>query len=146
MDAAEKRAEIEARRAARKAALEQARSAQEVLDLEAFDALEVEHGDGNVAQLELDRFVEGFPTFVVVRAPSSMQYKRFTDQVRKSVEKNNMTARGQAQELLGQSCWVYPAAGEEQKKMLDQFPGLLVSLAVKAAKLVEASAADEGKG
>jgi len=140
-----RREEIEARRAARKAELASARAEQEVADLEAFDALEVEHGDGAVASLSVERYVKGQPTMIVVRAPSAAQYKRFVDQVGKAVEKNNMSARRGAQDLLAESCWVYPASPEARKAMLAEFPGLLVSIAVKASQLVEAKAVEEGK-
>lgn len=141
-----KREEIEKRRTERQKSLAEAREAQAVADLEAYDALEVEHGDGSVASLEVERHVTGHPTIVVVKAPSSPQYKRFVDMVGKAVEKNNMAARREAQNILAHSCWIYPAEDDARKAMLEEFPGLLVSIAVRAAALVEGKAAEEGKG
>lgn len=141
-----KREEIEKRRTERRAALAQDKEEQALIDLEAYDTLEVEHGDGNVASLEVERFVKGQPTIVVFRAPSGIQYKRFADQVGKAQEKNDVGARRKAQDLLAESCWVYPAEPEARKSMLEEFPGLLISIAIHAAKLVEANRAEEGKG
>ena len=137
---------VEKRRAERKAELAKEREMQEATDLEAFDALEMEHGSGSVARLDLERFAKGLPTCVALKTPDPAQYKRFVDQVGKAVEKNNQAARRDALDLFAKSCWVYPAKQEDQDKMLEQFPGLLTSMAVRAAQLVEAKAADEGKG
>jgi hypothetical protein len=137
--------EIEARRAARKAELAKAQADQFAADLEALDALEVEHGDGAVARLDLERYVKGQPTFAVLKTPSGAQYKRFCDMVSKAVEKNNQVARRAAQDTLAESCWIYPANSDQRKAMLDEFPGLLVSIAVRATQLVEGRAAEEGK-
>lgn len=46
MDASSKLEEIEKRRAERKSALAVKKEEQKVKDLEALDALEIEHGDG----------------------------------------------------------------------------------------------------
>jgi hypothetical protein len=145
-DVSAKLAEIEARRAERKGKLDEAKKVQACADLEAYDALEVEHGDENVASLEVERFVEGHPTFVVLKAPDGPQYKRFVDQVSRAVEKNNLIERRKAQDLLAESCWIYPNTPEARKAMLAAFPGLLVSIAVRATQLVEGKASAEGKG
>src|SRR5579872_4194296 len=77
--------EIEARRAARKAESSKARDAQYEKDLEAFEALEIEHGDGCVARLSVRGFVPGLPTFAVVKSPGGTSfYKRYTDMVRRA--------------------------------------------------------------
>lgn len=136
--------EIESRRAARKAAVAESRAAQYAKDLEALDSLEVEHGDGCVASLEVDKFVDGLPTMIVIRTPSQDQYKRFCQQVRRAA--GNLEARGAAQDLLAESCWVYPSTPDDRKRMLAAFPGVLTSVAVRAAKLAEFRADDEGKG
>jgi len=137
---------VEKRRAERKVELAKEREAQEATDLEAIDALEMEHGAGGVARLDLERFAKGLPTCVALRTPDPAQYKRFVDQVGKAVEKNNQGARRDAQDLFAKSCWAYPAEQEARDRMLEQFPGLLVSIAIRAAQLVEAKAAEEGKG
>jgi hypothetical protein len=145
-DAKSKIEEIEARRAARKAEIATAREEQYALDLEALDGLEVEHGDGAIARLDVERFVSGHPTFIVMKAPSGIQYKRFCDQVAQATKKQDPKGRRDAENLLGASCWVYPAEEEKRKAMLDAFPGLLLSIAIKAAQLVEAREAKEGEG
>jgi len=142
-DAASKIAEIEARRNARKAALSSDREEQFAKDLEALDALEVEHGDGVVARLDVDHFVKGHPTFVVVRAPTGIQYKRFADMVTRAGEQ--ATKRREATDMLAQSCWLYPDEAQ-RKEMLEHFPGLLPAISLRAMQLAEAKAADEGKG
>lgn len=144
-DAKKRIEEVEAKRAARKAELSGARDTQLAVDLEALDALECEHGDGKVERLNVDRFVPGHPTFIVLRAPSSALYKRFCDQVSRAAKNNDPGARRAAENALGESCWIYPAEAE-RKAMLEEFPGLLLSVAIRAAKLVEASEAEEGKG
>ena len=136
--------EIQHRRAARKAAHQVAHDEQARRDLAALDELELEHGDGAVATIKTGRFAPGLPTFAVVRAPSGAQYKRFVDQVRKAGQ--NLEARGKAQDLLGESCLVYPREKAERDAMLAEFPGLLVSASVEAARLADLRGEEEGKG
>lgn len=137
--------ERDARRAARREAAEKARAEQHEKDLDALDALEEEHGDSNLARLDIEQHVSGQPTLIVLRKPSSVVYKRFVDQVSKAVEKNNAKARRDAQDLLADSCWIYPATPEERAAMIEHFPGIKVSIAIRANQLVEAKAAEEGK-
>lgn len=135
--------EIEARRAARKAQTEQAKAEQYAKDLEAIDALEVESGE-EIATLTVNGYKAGLPVLVGVKAPSALQYKRFADQIRNA--KENLNKRAQAQDLLAESCWVYPSDKDARKAMLEAFPGVLVSIAVEVAKLAELRSAEEGKG
>jgi len=144
MDAKAKIAEIEEKRAARKVAIAAAREAQFAVDLEALDALESEHGDGRVARLDVERFVPPHPTFIVLRTPSAVQYKRFCDRVSRASKANDPKARRDAENELGETCWVYPEP-DARKAMLEEFPGLLLSVAIRAAKLVEANEVEEGK-
>jgi len=134
--------EIQARRAARKAAHEAARVAQAERDLEALDALEVEHGDGRVAQLDLPSYVDGLPTTVLVRIPSGIEYKRFRDQVRRAKSQVDV---GAAQDLLASVCVVYPDAATYER-VREAFPGTHDSAAIAAIKLADAQRRDEGKG
>lgn len=145
-DAKQRIADIEAKRAARKAGLSADREAQFAADLEALDALECEHGDGKVERLAVDRFVAPHPTFVVLKVPSSAQYKRFCDQASRAAKANDPGARRTAENMLGEACWVYPATKEQRDAMLEEFPGMLLSIAIRAAKLVEANEVEEGKG
>lgn len=136
--------QIEERRAKRKAALETQRTEQYAIDLEALDALEQEHGDNCVAALEVNGYVPGLPTFAVVRSPGGTSfYKRYSDMVRKAGK--SVQAIGAAQDMLGESCIVYPPEGAERERMYKEFPGLKISAAIRALKFVELEAADEKK-
>ena len=135
--------EIEARRAARKAAAADAKAAQYALDMEAIDALEIEHVDDFVAAMKTPGHKPGLPVVCAVKAPSEAYYKRFCQMVRKAG--NNLEARGAALDLLAESCWAYPDDAETKKALMSAFPGLLSSIGVKATELVELKAAEEGK-
>jgi hypothetical protein len=135
--------EIETRRAERKAAAQKARAEQYAKDIEAIDDLEVKSGD-DIATLNVNSYKPGLPTLVGVKAPSDVYYKRFAQMVRKAG--NNLEARAAAQDLLAESCWVYPTDADARKAMKESFPGVLVSIAVKAAELAELNAEEEGKG
>lgn len=137
--------EIEERRAKRKAGIAEAREVQFAVDLEALDELEIAHGDGAVERLDVERFVPPHPTFVVLKTPSSAQYKRFCDQVSRATKHQDPKARRDAENMLGESCWIYPAEPDARKSMLEEFPGLILSVAIRAAKLVEANEVAEGK-
>lgn len=138
--------EIEERRAARKAELAAKKAAQAATDLEALDALEVEHGDDSVAAIEVGRYVENLPTMAVIRAPSAAEYKRFSDQIAKSVQKDNAQQRREAAAMLAASIVVYPADAGARASLFDAFPGLVNSIVIEATKLVEGKAREEGKG
>ncbi len=138
--------DIEARRTARREKINEARRAQYAIDLEAFDALEEEHGDA-VKMLEVTGFVPGLPTLIVIKSPGGTSfYNRYKDQVRKS--NNNAQAIGAAQEMLGASCIVYPKPEDKdlRDRMFKEFPGALISAALAAIKLVELQTEDEKKG
>lgn len=135
--------EIENRRAERKAAAAKAREEQYAKDLEAIDAMEIESGE-ELATLKVANYKPGLPSLVGVKAPSEAYYKRFAQMIRKSGQ--NLEARAHAQDLLADSCWVYPKDDDQRKAMKEAFPGVLVSIAVKAAELAELNADEEGKG
>lgn len=141
---ADKLAEIKERRAARKEAATKERDEQYVKDMEALDALEAEHGEGSVAPLEVTGFVKGLPTLVVVKSPGGTSfYKRYSDQVRKAGK--NTQAIGAAQDLLGEASIVYPSDKEVREQMFAQFPGTVITAAIRALKFVELEAAEEKK-
>jgi len=142
MDSETKIAEIEKKRADRKAALKAARTEQLAADLEALNALEEEHGDGSIARLDVDGFKKGLATFVALRAPSADEYKRFCDMVTRA---KDTAKRLDAQNLLAESCWVYPREADKKKEMLAAYPGLLLSIGTRAQKLADAAEAAEGK-
>jgi hypothetical protein len=134
--------EIEARRAERKAATQKAREEQYAKDIEAIDALEIESGE-DLETLKVNSFKPGLPTLVGVKAPTADYYKRFAQMIRKAGQ--NLEARAHAQDLLAESCWKYPTDPETRKAMKEAFPGVLVSIAVKAAELAELNSEAEGK-
>ena len=134
--------EIEQRRAARKAGVSAARDAQYLIDLEALDALEEEHGDGKVAQLNLPNFTPGLPTMIVVRTPEPRYYKRFEDMVRKAKDAD---ATGRASDMLADCCVVYPDAAT-YVRVREAYPAVRGPIGHAAVTLAQARAADEGKG
>ncbi len=137
-------AAIQERRAARKQELAKAREQQFAKDLEALDALEAEHGDESVAALDVGAWKPGHPSIMVVKSPGGTQlYKRYTDQVRRAGK--NGEAIGKAQELLGESCIVYPSDEKERAAFFDAYPGAKVSAYVRVIKFVELAAEDEKK-
>jgi hypothetical protein len=138
--------QIEAERAARKAELATQRAEQRATDLEALNALEIEHGDGAVVALDLSRFVPGLPTCAIVKAPEVNYYKRFTQKVVSASERKASKDSQVAVEEFGRACWVYPKDDAARSAMQESFPGLLASIAVAAQRLADAKAADEGKG
>ena len=144
MDAKAKIEEIEKRRAARREASAAARDEQHATDLEAIDKLEEEHGDGVLARLNVDRFVPGQPTFIVMRTPTRAAYKRFQDQYAAATKGKGKVL--DAHENLARTCWVYPADKAAQDAMLEVLPGIGHAISVHAQQLVEAQASDEGKG
>ncbi len=133
-------ADIEARRAARKAAAAEAQAEQYCKDLEALDALEAEHGDGRVASLKMPAFLPGVPTLCVVSTPTESAFRRFRDMARRNQGKDP----GAALDLLASTCVAYPDK-ETYAKLCAAFPGTHDCVGAAAVKLAEARAADEGK-
>lgn len=138
--------EIEKRRADRQADLAKKQTEQYAVDLAARDALEQEHGDGAVTAVKVAKFKPGFPERVIVKVPTSAQYKRYVDQVGKAGGAKDPAKTRKASELLAESCWIYPREADDRKAMLEEFPGLLTTVAIAAAALAEGKAEDEGKG
>jgi hypothetical protein len=130
---------VEDKRAARKAALASARNTQRALDLVAIDELEVEHGDSNVAIIELP-FVEGLPTCAAVRTPKRPEVKRYQDRI-----KRDKSATAEAAEEIGKVAVIYPSDPDVVAKLYDSRPGLPVQLGVAALNLATGKDADEGK-
>jgi hypothetical protein len=138
--------EIEKRRAERRQSHDTARAAQELADLEAIDALEAASGEP-LHTMTANGFKAGVAVKAAFRAPSAIEYKRYCDMVGRAQQKGDAGARFKAQELLGEVCWVYPAPDSDGRKaMSDAFPGVLISLAIEAAKVAELRGEDEGKG
>lgn len=137
--------EIEKRRAERRAKHDNARREQELADLEAIDALESAQ-DEPLHTMTSNSFKPGVSVKIAFRAPTPLEYKRYCDQVGRAQQKGDPIERRKAQETLAAVCWVYPEKDSDGRKaMLDAFPGVLVSLAIEAAKVAELRAEDEGK-
>lgn len=135
--------ELEARLAARQAEREQKEAEQYERDLEARCSLQEEHGKVTGIRVA---YTPGFPTRAYLRTPTDAEYKRYVDRIGKAVDKKNASALRKAQEELAQACWVYPLEFKDREAMLQEFPGLLTSIAIEASKLSEGKAEDEGKG
>lgn len=138
--------EIEKKRADRREKASEARAKQELVDMTAIDALEEARGE-SLHIMTANRYASGAPVKFAFRAPSALEYKRYKDQVNLALQRSDAKARVAAQELLAGAVLEYPAQGSDLlKTTLDAFPGLLISLAIEAAKVAELSAEEEGKG
>lgn len=135
--------DAEARRAARKAELEAQRKAQHEIDIEALDALEVEHGDSSVEAINVP-FTPGLPTMVIVRAPKQVELKRYRDMVkpRKNGEQGDSVA---AAEALASLCLLYPDR-ETFAKICDARPGVHAQSGATAIQLAVGKSSEEAKG
>jgi hypothetical protein len=134
---------IEARRAARKEALQQAHDAQRVKDLEAIDALEIEHGDSNIATLEVP-YTPDLPTMIAVRCPKPVEVKRYRDRVKPKKDGSPGDSLGGALELAA-VCRVYPDA-DTYAALLEARPGVDAQLGLLAIQLSAGKAEAAGKG
>ena len=136
-------AELEAKKAKRREVIAGPRKKQELIDARALDSAEEEHGVDRVRRLLTPYFVEGLPTFVIVKSPGGTSYwKRFQDQIRNS--KNNDQMKGAAQDQLARSSIVYPT-GELLGSMCKEWPNLLNDAAGAAARLGKMDSEDEKK-
>lgn len=145
MDAKAKIEEIQRKRDERREAIQRAKEEQFAKDLEVLASLEEEHGHDAVVRLDMERFVEGQPTFVVIKAPSRAAYKRFQDTMA-IAEKGRGQKPLEVHEQFARACWVYPAERAEQEALLESFPGVSLSMSIRAQRFAEARVVDEGKG
>ena len=137
--------EIEQRRAAIRAAYDKGRAEQEAIDLEAILAIEEEKGEP-IHTLTMHSFKSGVPVRLGFRTPSTLEYKRMSDLVGRAVQNKDQQARRAAQEQFAAACLLYPPADSDARKAaLEVAPGLLLSLAIEAAKVAEARSDEEGK-
>lgn len=134
--------QAEERRAARKAEGRKAFEAQRVTDLEAIDALEVEHGDSSVAVMNVP-FTAGSPTCVACRCPRPAELKRFRSRVTPKHEKDHPDTAAAAEELAA-TCRVYPEK-DVYEKLCTARPGLAAQLGGEAIKLATGRNEAEGK-
>lgn len=134
----------EAKRAARKAAVEERHKAQRAIDLEAVMVLEDDLGDSNVAVLEVP-FTLGLPCLVAAKTPSAAVVKRYQDRVRGKRDGSPPDFTVATIEV-GESCLVYPAKDSpEREALLKSRPALLVAVGKAALDLATAQAEDLGK-
>lgn len=129
-------AELEEKRAGRKAATEKARKAQYALDLAKVDELEETHGSDRVRVLNTPSFVSGLPTLVVVKTPSELHFKRFRQICRKHAEEPEKI--GEAKDQLASVCLGYPD-GETYARMKQAWPSIHDSVGNAAIKMGEAA-------
>jgi len=134
---------MEARRAARKAAAQAARDAQRAIDLAAINDLEIEHGDSNVATLEIPH-TDGLPTMLAVKCPPPAYVKRYRDECRARKDGTPGDAIAAA-EKLADAMLIYPDA-ETYARVLEARAGVRVQLGVLAIGLAAGRAESEGKG
>lgn len=133
----------EERRAARKSEARRAYETQRVIDLDAIDALEVEHGDSNVGVINVP-FSDGLPTCAAVRCPKPAELKRYRTRVTPKHEKDHPDTAAAAEELA-KTCRIYPEPEAFDALCLAR-PGLAVQLGSKAVTLATGNAEAEGKG
>lgn len=144
MSEVSKEAEIQERRAKRKAEAAKAEAEQYAKDLEALDKAEVDHGDGAVSSVRIP-FRAGYPVLVIVKAPEKAFLKRYRSRVKIKDGTFDAGANAEAAEELAPSCLVYP-----EKATFDElcgfYSGLAAQVGSEAIKLASGKAADEGKG
>jgi hypothetical protein len=136
-------ADIEKRRADRKAALVGQELAQRALDLEAVDALEVQYGDSNVDVIDV-AYTPGLPTCFAVRVPTDPEMRRYKSRLKGIANSKDVDAIAAAEEL-GESCLIYPAQ-DIREQMKSARPGALSACGTAALKLCQGRLSTEGKG
>lgn len=125
-----------------KAELEEQRAEQMLIDLDAFDALELEHGRGRVAKIYPPQFKQGLPAFVIVRAPTALEYKRYSDMYRRAQQDGEKQLA--AGELLGKSCLAYPDE-KVREEMMKTFHAMAMAAYPEAVRMAEFSSKEEKK-
>ena len=133
-------------RAARKAELRAKRDEQEARDLEAIDALEVEHGDDSIdASLRVKAWRAGLPFMLAARRANPNEVKRYQARVRPNKQGDAPDTAAAAIEA-GKSCMVYPPRDSELRSELETLgDGIFAALGVAAINLASVEAEAEGK-
>lgn len=134
--------EIQARRDAKREALEKQKEDQRAIDLEALEALEDEHGINNIVWIDLP-YTPGLVSLVAAKCPTPAYMKRYRDMCKTKNEKSADYIG--AAEMLAAVCRVYPIEQEDYKKIVDARPGVHVQLGVAAMKLGSGREQDESK-
>lgn len=143
---AERKQEILAQRTKAREELQKQEDAQEIVDLEALVELENEHGIGGVKAIRLSPYTPGQPTRAYFVRPQPGEYKRYRHTVGRAAPAKQTKDVLDAQDQLGRSVLVYPKTKDERDSMHEAFPGVIVTIAIAAAKFAEAEEEEEGKG
>ena len=136
--------EIQARREARRVATKAARDNRMAIDLEAITELEDEHGESNIATIEVPYVSDDLPVLAAVRTPKPAEIKRYQAMVRPRNVDGKMGDSTVAAETLAAVCVVYPAV-EQRDALFESRPGLKVQLGLEAINLSRGQAIAEGK-
>lgn len=116
---------------------EDSRAAQADVDELAVLEAKVDLPLDEISVMRLQRHRPGLPTLVIVKKPSSSEYKRWRDLLLKG-------KRGDALRYLSADCLRYPSR-EVFASMLEVFPELADQVAVTGAELAKGGAEAEGK-
>jgi hypothetical protein len=144
LSAAERLAAAEEKRAERKKALEAPYAEQRLVDVEALDSLEIEHGDSNVTHVDVP-FTPGLPTLVAGKCPTPDLVKRYQARITPKKDGSAHMSPADAASEIGAACRAYPDA-ETFAKIVEARPGIVVQLGVECLKLAAGRASSEGKG
>jgi hypothetical protein len=134
---------IQAKLDAQAEAEQEAREAQEAIDLSALFDLKQEHGvTGAVVAVKLPGWTEGVPTMAIARRPTKMEFKRFQDLTAKK-DAGTPEAIKAAEQVVA-LCLLYPPP-ETFEKMIEVCPGIKVALGSAAVGLATAKAREDAK-
>ena len=104
--------DVKARIDAKRAAHEARRAAQELVDLEAYEQLIDEHGYDGLAKLSFPRYIENFPTFLLVKAAPGEYVQLHRDRITKGRRQKggqvDTAVAIKAAEEVADACVVYP--------------------------------------
>jgi hypothetical protein len=134
----EQLAQREAERDAKREAFEEARASQRLDDLDALDALILEHGEVDVDICVLDVSLPvGMPTMIVAKCPGDYEVKQYRHTVKDRKDGRNRVIEGDAAagaELIADTCVVYPK-GDTLEKLYAARPGVKQQIGVLAVNL-----------
>lgn len=138
----DKLAEVRARLDAQQDAQDSDETDQKAVDLMALADARDEHGGPSAVQAASIPYVAGLPTMAIVRRPTKIEFKRFTDTVsKKDASGPEYMAAAQA---LAAVCLVYPPK-DVYAKMCEAVPGLPVPLGIAATKLATGKEKEDRK-
>jgi hypothetical protein len=145
VDVAAIKERIEAKRKAHAARAEEAA----IKDWEAFEAACEAHGYDAVKRLCLPRYVDGLPTFLVVRSAPADHLRIFRSHSLKARKDKggmpDLSTIDRELASLGRACIVYPDA-DAIEAIKAEFPSVEKDAGVIAKDMSQAEAEEEGKG